>query len=183
MRNSVDALLASALPVPEWGVFAVAMLLFALNHVAAQRARAEYARQSVVSFGRSENWERALQPKYIGAQVAYAVLVFVFAAYLGGPFFVFIGGGYVVMLAFSLAFNVQGLLFAHALHETKDANGRIEFGPRLSLHQSSYRLFAGAIACLVTGALVMHLALLGGAVWLASVGAGYLRRAREPHDA
>jgi hypothetical protein len=158
LENYVTFLFESKLPFEPWFAAPAWVVLFLANH-----------------------WivRRGLEPKYIVAKILFAGIVFLFALLLGGSAFVFFAGGLIVAMACGLALNVQGLLSARALARPNAVNGSLTFSTASAFRHMAHRVSGGALACLLVGLALAHLALLGGALFLASTASGYLHRARS----
>jgi hypothetical protein len=99
------------------------------------------------------------------------------ASFLGDIGFAILAGGWVVTTAASIGSNLRSALFLRALMESGAASGSVSFSARLALRDSSFQLFGVAALVLALGILLAQLALLGGALFIAASGVGYLRRA------
>jgi ABC-type dipeptide/oligopeptide/nickel transport system permease subunit len=80
---------------------------------------------------------------------------------------------------YAFALNLQGLLSARALARPNAATGVLTFSTASAFRHMAHRLVGGACASLIAGVAVAHLALLGGAFFLASMAIGYRRRAEN----
>ena len=179
LDSYVTSLLNSELPFgPGVAVFAWALLFVANQWIARALRVANDAQRSIVA----EDWSalrRGLRPESIVAQAVIAGLVFLVGVQLGGGAYVFFVGGWIVATAFGLALGLQGLLAARALAKPNETTGTLTFRTASALRHTAQRLLGGAFACLVVGLIVAHLALVGGALFLAGTAVGGLRRAHK----
>jgi hypothetical protein len=178
LETYINALFESELPFEPWVAAFIWVALFASNRWIAQSARAANDAQHAVTV---EDWSalrRGFEPKYVVAQILVAGIVFLLASLLGGSAFVFLAGGLIVALAFGLGLNLQGLLSARALARPNAVIGSVTFTTPSAFRHMAHRAGGAALACLLTGLVLAHLALLGGALFLASTASGYLRKAR-----
>ena len=179
MDSYVTSLLESQLPFGPWIAALAWAALFVANHRVLRSLRAANDAQRSIE---AENWSvlrRSSEPKHIVAQVMVAGVGFLFGFILGGGGYVFFVGGLIVAIAYTLALNLQGLLSARALAQPNATTGTLTFSTGSALRYSAHRAVVGAFASFVVGLLLAHLALLGGAFFLASMAAGCLRRARN----
>jgi hypothetical protein len=179
LERYVTSLLESKLPFEPWVAALTWVALFLANHWIARSTRIANDAQNFIAV---EDWSalrRGFEPKYIVAKVLFAGIVFLFALLLGGSAFVFFAGGLIVAIAYGLALNVQGLLSARAMARPNAANGALTFSTASAFRHMAHRVGGGAFACFLLGLTLAHLALLGGALFLASTARGYLRRARN----
>jgi hypothetical protein len=178
LETYVNALFESELPFEPWVAALIWVFLFAANRWIARSTRAANDAQHAVAV---EDWNalrRGFEPKYVVAQIMVAGIVFLLALLLGGPAFVFLAGGLIVALAFGLGLNLQGLLSARALARPNAVIGSVTFTTASAFRHMAHRAGGAALVCLLTGLVLAHLALLGGALFLASTASGYLRKAR-----
>ena len=178
LESYVDALLESELPFEPWTAALIWVALFVANRWVARSARAANDAQHAVTV---EDWSalrRGFEPKYIVFQILVAGIVFLVAILLGRSAFVFFAGGLIVALAFGLGLNVQGFLSARAMARPNEVNGTLIFPTASAFRHMAHRAGGASLACLLTGLVLAHLALLGGALFLASTASGYLRKAR-----
>ena len=149
------------------------------SHWTGRFTRVAHDAQSFIAVENLSALHRGFEPKFILAQVLYAGIVLLFGLLLGGPGFVFFAGGLIVAVAYGLAMNVQGFLSVRALGHRNAATGTLTLSTAYAFRHMAYRLAAGALACLLIGLALAHLALLGGTLFLASTAGGYLRKARN----
>ena len=179
MEQYVRSLLESALPFDAWVAALIWVALFLANHWTARSTRTANDAQTFIAV---EDWSalrRGFEPRYMVGQVLFAAIVFLFGWLLGGPAFVLLAGGLIVAMAYGLALNAQGLLSARAMARPDAANGVLTFSTPSAFRHMSHRVAGGALGCFLMGLALAHLALLGGALFLASTACGYLRRARN----
>ena len=178
MGTYVDELLESTLPFEPWVAALIWVALFIASRWIAQSLRAANDAQQAVAV---EDWSalrRNLEPKYVVAQVLVAGVVFVLALMLGRAAFVFLAGGMLVASSCGLGLSVQGLFTARALARPNAVGGSVTFSTTSAFRHMAHRAAGAAVACLLIGVVLAHLAMLGGALFLASTGNGYLRKAR-----
>jgi len=177
LETYVNELLESELPFEPWVAALIWAALFVASRWIAQSLRAANDAQHAVTV---EDWSalrRGHEPKYLVVQIVGAGIVFLVALPLGAPAFVFFAGGMIVALAFGLGLNVQGLLTARALAHPNAVDGSVTFSTASGFRHTAHRAGGAALACLLIGLVLAHLALLGGALFLASTAGGYLRKA------
>jgi hypothetical protein len=175
----LNELLESELPFEPWVAALIWVALFVASRWIAQSLRAANDAQHAVTV---EDWSalrRGFEPKYVVAQILVAAIVFLVALLLGGPAFVFFAGGMIVASAFGLGLTAQGLLTARAMARPNAVSGSVTFSKASAFRHMAHRAGGAALACLLTGLVLAHLALLGGAFFLASTASGYLRKARS----
>lgn len=179
MEKYLNALFASELPFEPWVAALVWVALFIANRWIVGSLRAANDAQHVVGV---EDWSalrRGFEPKYLVAKILVAGILFALALRVGRPAFVLVAGGLIVALAFGLGLNVQGLLSARAMARPNAVNGALTFPTASAFRHMAHRAGGSALACLLLGLGLAHLALLGGALLLASAAAGYLRKAQN----
>ena len=178
MGTYVNELLESDLPFEPWVAALVWVALFVASRWIAQALRVANHAQHAVTV---EDWSalrRSLEPKYLVAQILVAGIVFLLASQLGRPAFAFLAGGMIIASAFGLGLTAQGLLTALALASPGAVNGAVSFSTASAFRHMAHRAAGAALACLLAGLALAHLALLGGALFLASAASGSLRKAR-----
>ena len=178
METYVNDLLASELPFEPWVAALIWVALFIASRWIAQSLRAANDAQHAVTVDDWSALRRSLDPKYAVVQVLVAGIVFALALMLGGPAFVFLAGGMIVASAFGLGLSAQGLFTARALARPNATNGSVTFSTASAFRHMAHRAGGAAVASLLIGLVLAHLALLGGALFLASTGHAYLRKAR-----
>ena len=178
MDTYVNELLESALPFEPWLAALIWVALFIASRRIAQSLRVANNAQHAVTV---EDWSalrRSLEPKYLVVQILVAGIVFLLASQLGRPAFVFLAGGMIIASAFGLGLTAQGLWTARALARPNAVNGSVTFSTASAFRHMAHRAAGAAVACLLAGLVLAHLALLGGALFLASAANGSLRKAR-----
>jgi len=179
LETYITSLLGSQLPFGPWPAAVIWVVLFLANRWIARSLRAANDSQPFIAV---EDWNavrRGAEPKHVLIQILFACLVFLFGLSLGGSAFVFFVGGLIITIVNVFALNVQGLLTARAMADRSAATGALTFSVPLAFRQMAHRLTGGAVACVVAGLALAHLALLGGAFLLASAAIGCQRRARN----
>jgi hypothetical protein len=174
----VNELLESELPFEPWVAALIWVALLIASRWIAQSLRAANDAQHAVTV---EDWSalrRSLEPKYAIARILVAGIVFLLALQLGTPAFAFFAGGMIVASACGVGLSVQGLLTARALARPDAVNGAVTFSTASAFRHMAHRAAGAGVACLLIGLVLPHLALLGGALFLASTASGYLRKAR-----
>ena len=154
-------LLGSTIPLPRWMVFAIWLLLLAIGHALFRLARARSATQSYIVVGESAVQRRTGSARGVVLQVLFGTVLIGAVSFLGA----------------SIGLNLRSALFLRAITEPSAASGTINLSARLALRDSSFQLFGVAALVLALGVLLAQLALLGGALFTAATGLGYLRRA------
>jgi hypothetical protein len=183
LERYLISLLASDLPFDAGIAGVVWLVLFLANHRIARLTRAANDSQSALTV---EDWSAVrsgLEPRNIAAKIIFAGLVFPLSYLLGGPAFVFFAGGLIVSTIYAIALNVHGLLSARAMSGSDAASGSLNFSTASALKHMSQRAAGSALACLLMGLALAHLALLGGALFLTSTASRYFRRAKSVREA
>lgn len=179
MEQYFASLFDSDLPFEPWVAALAWIVLFGANRRAARAARAANDAQHCIAV---EDWSalrRGFEPRFMARQILFAAFVFAIALWLRGPVFVFLVGGMIVTMAYAVALNVQSILSARALARPDTASGMLTFSTPAAFRHMAHRVGGGAMACLLIGLVVAHLAPIGAAFFLAATAAGYLRRARR----
>jgi hypothetical protein len=176
LNTYLNDLQFSTLALPEWAVFLFWLVLFVGSHLLHLQCHALLRKQAHIALAESAR-ARPYSLPLVGVQIAYALAIFIGSDWLGHASFVFLAGGWVVHTAVSFAANVQSTLFLIALTKPGAAEGAVQYSARQTARDSAYQMLGGATLCLCTGVLLAHLALLGGALFLAAAGVGYLRKA------
>jgi hypothetical protein len=173
-----NGLLESELPFEPWVAAMLWLAFFGASRWMAQSLRAANNAQHAVTV---EDWSalrRSLEPRYLVVQIVVAAIIFLLALQLGKPAFTFLAGGMIVASAFGLGLTAQGLLTARALASANAVKGAVTFSTASAFRHMAHRAAGAALACLLTGLALAHLAPLGGALFLASTANGSLRKAR-----
>lgn len=84
----------------------------------------------------------------------------------------FLAGGLLVFVAYHFDLNLQGLLSARGLARPNAATGALTFSMAAAFRQNAHRTPGGVVASLLKGLVLAHLALLGGALFLAASAVG-----------
>lgn len=179
MEEYLTYLLGSRLPFEPSVAALVWISLFLANQRVVGAARAANDAQRVIAI---EDWNAvrgASDLKHLVAKILLTVIVFIFALLLGQWAFVFFVGGLIAAMAYGLALNVQALGSARAMARPNAVTGTLTFTTASALRHMAHRVGGAALACLLAGLVLAHLALLGGAFLLASAANGYLRKARK----
>lgn len=171
-------ILDSRLPLAPWMLPAVWVMLFAANHLLASWLRASNARNVHVAVENPAALSVAARPRRVLAQVLFAASLFTFAFYAGGAPFVFFAGGLDVSTACVAGLNLQALLASRAMQRPGASEGTIRFSNAFALEQMASRMLGVGASLALCGALLGHLALLGGAFFCLAAGIGFGRRAR-----
>ena len=179
MRTYLAQLEASTIPFPNWAVIIIWLVVFVVANMLMRRSRALSRAQNVIA---TETEPGLIKPESLKLTLARLILtaaIFACASLLGGPVFVFLAGGWVVLAAVSCSLNLRRVLYLRAFSGLGAATGSITLSARFAVKDAAFQLLAAATLCLVLGILLAHLALLGGALFLASTGAGYLRKTKR----
>jgi hypothetical protein len=173
-------LLDSDLPFAPWIVVAIWGVLFLCNHLVARAARRVSSNQAFVVIENCEVLERGFRPRFVLGQVLFAGLIFALTLWAEPhPVFVFLGGGVIVALVWLLGMNLQALLSSLGARTDGAVTGSLNLSNTYAIRQQMHRTTSGAMVCGILGAVLAHLALLGGALFLASTAVGYRRRMRS----
>jgi len=171
--------LDSAIVFGPWWLGVCGLALFFCSHMVVRRAQFALAQQERITIERTSAIAKPFEPKYAIAQLVFASIAFFAAVVVGEPVFTFVGGGFVVAYAMSLGLNIQALLSARGLGQAGNADGRLILAPHFAMRDWGYRALGAAAFLFTSGVVFAHLALLGGALILASGGYGYVRRSRK----
>ena len=155
----------------------VALLL--ANHVVVRSVRLANEAQHFIEVEDWTPFRRVSQPKALLVQAVVIGIVFLLGLDRGGAVFVFLAGGMIVLLACHVGLNLQGLLSARGLARPGAATGALTYSTAAAFQHMADRILGAAVACLFAGLALGHLALLGGALLLASGAFGAWRRARN----
>jgi hypothetical protein len=173
-------LLRSDLPFAPWIVVAIWGFLFIGNHLIARAARKASCDQPLVVMQNREVVERGFRMHFVFGQALFAGVIFALTIWLEPhPIFVFLGGGLVVALVCLLGMNLQSLLTSRAAKRSGAATGSLNLSDSYAIRQLTHRLGTGATVCAILGAVLAHLSLWGGALFLGSTALGYRRRIRS----
>jgi hypothetical protein len=179
VENYLASLLDSALPLPPWTVALVLVALLLANYYVVRSVRLANEAQHFVAVEDWTPFRRVSQPKYLLVQIVFVGIVFLLGLDQGGAAYVFLAGGVLVFLACHLGLNLQGLLSARGLARPAAATGALTYSTAAAFRHMADRILGAAATTLVAGLALGHLALLGGALFLASGAVGSWRRARN----
>jgi hypothetical protein len=171
----------NAIALPFWGVVTIWLFIFSGAHVLHRKSRLLSSQQMFILTEPPMSNAGGLLPRLLIGQFVFAAVVFSVGAVIGDFGFTFFAGGWVVATAVSLGFNLRSVLFLRAIAEPGAANGAVSISPSLAVRDFAFQLFGAATFCLCLGILLAHLALLGGALFIAATGVGHLRRASALH--
>jgi hypothetical protein len=173
------SLLDGALPLPPWVLALVLLTLLLANFYLALSLRDANSAQHFVTVEDWTPFRRVSQPKYLVVQIVFVAIVFFLALDLGGAGYVFLAGGLLVFLACHFGLNLQGLLAARGLANPNAATGALTYSTAAAFRHTAHRILGAAVTCLISGLALGHLALLGGALFLAAAAFGSWRRAQK----
>ena len=179
MESYLASLLESALPLPPWAVAMVLVALLLANHVVVRSVRLANEAQNFIAVEDWTPFRRVTQPKALLVQSVVVGIVLLLGLDLGGAAYVFLVGGMIVFLACHLGLNLQGMLSARGLARPAAATGSLKYSTAAAFRHISDRILGAAVASLVAGLALGHLALLGGAMLLASSAFGSWRRSQN----
>lgn len=179
MDTYLGALERSTIPLPAWALVIFWLVLLLLSHLLARKGRTLSQAQAFVAERVSPGLIREPSTRLLTAQILFSAAVFTLAFSIGGPGFIFFAGGWVVTAAAGVAINLRSVLFLSAISRPGAAQGAVTYSDFLAVRNRAFHLFGAAALCFLLGALLAHLALLGGALFLAATGVGYLRKARR----
>jgi hypothetical protein len=179
VENYLASLLESALPLPPWTVALVLVTLLLANYSVVRSIRLANEAQHFVAVEDWTPFRRVSRPKYLLVQLVVVGIVFLLGLGRGGAAYVFLAGGMLVFLACHFGLNLQGLLSARGLARPAAATGTLTYSTAAAFRHTADRIFGAAVASLVAGLALGHLALLGGAVFLAAGAVGSWRRAKN----
>lgn len=179
MENYLASLLDGVLPLPPWAVALVLLALLLANYYLVRSVRLANEAQHRVAVEDWTPFRRVSQPKYLLVQIAFIGIVFILGLDRGGAAYVFLAGGVLVFLSCHFGLNLQGLLSARGLARPDAVTGAVTYSTRAAFRHTADRLIGAAVASLAAGVALGHLALLGGALFLASGAFGAWRRARN----
>jgi hypothetical protein len=177
LNDYLYELQTNTLPLPLWGVSLFWLLIFCINHMVIRRIKALAPAQASLKPGDPANIHRSSTTKSIALQALFAAVIFAYSHFAGGFGLVLLAGGWVVTTSASLAGNISGWLLVRAFARSDAAPAFVRSTASLGLKQSAFQLLGMAAFCLAAGVLTAHLALLGGALFIAASGIGQLRMA------
>lgn len=179
METYFNHLMSSSLPIPLWALILFWLILYAVSQVLFRKANALRNKQTLITTGhtgelvREQNWKLSI------VQVLFTSAIFASATLIGGAFFVFFAGGWIVITAASIPVNLSAILFRHALTQPDAGTGSVILSNRLAVKDAAFKLLGLAVFCLLLGLVMAHLALLGGAFFLFVTASGYLRKVKK----
>jgi hypothetical protein len=172
------SLLDSELPLPPWAVALLLLGLLMANYRLALSLRRANDAQHFLAVEDWTPFRRVSRVKYLFVQIVVVGIVFLLGLDQGGASYVFLAGGVLVFLAFHFGLNLQGLLSARGLADPAAATGALTYSTAAAFRHLAHRVLGAAVASLVAGLALAHLALLGGALFLAAAALGSWRRAK-----
>jgi hypothetical protein len=179
LEGYVASLLDSALPLPPWIVASALLALLLANYSAALLLRDANNAQRFIAVEDWTPFRRVARPKYLLLQIVFVAFIFLVGFDAGGPAYVFLAGGALVFLVCHFGLAVQGLLSARGLAHANAATGSLTYSTAAAYRHMAHRILGAAVTSLFAGLALGHLALLGGALFLAAAAAGAWRRARN----
>jgi len=165
--------------MPPWVAALVLLVLLIANYCLALYLRHANDAQHFLAVADWTPFRRVSRPKYLLVQIVFVGIVFLLGLDRGGAAYVFLAGGVLVFLSFHLGLNLQGLLSARGLAHPDAATGALTYSTAAAFRHMAHRILGAAVASLVAGLALGHLALLGGALFLAAAAVGSWRRARN----
>ena len=172
----VDTLLSSELLLPLWGAVALWAVLFAVNHWIYRESEGRRRAQSAVIAAEAGTRRGVAQ---LILQLVFALFVFVIASVLGEPAYTFFAGGFLVMMAMAVGFNLHSMLFATALAAPAATEGSVKLSAAIVLRIKAAQIFGAGVGCLCMMLIVPHLTLGGASLFLISTAIGFHRRANK----
>ncbi len=171
---------SSTFPIPQWGLLFAWLILFIGSNALHRRGLTLAGSQAHISMGAPFGLVLPFSARLVLAQIIFSVAVFALASLAGGAGFAFLAGGWVTVTAVSFALNLRSTLYLAALAKPDTAEGSLKLSNRLVVRNHAFQLLGAAALCFSLGVLIAHLALLGGALFLAAASIGYLRKANAP---
>jgi len=179
METYFNNLISSTLPVPLWVLILFWFILYVVSQVLYRKAKALVNKQTLITTGKASELVREQNWKLSIFQVLFTSAIFTSAAFIGGAFFVFFAGGWIVLTAASIPMNLRSILFFRALTRPDAASGSVTLSNRFAVKDAAFKLLESAVFCLLLGIVTAHLALLGGAFFLSATAIGYLRKSKK----
>jgi hypothetical protein len=174
-----DVLASSHLTFGWKGVAFAFLILFVSSHVLHRRALSLYNAQPHVSGDNLTEIEKRWGWVLPANQFIFGVAIILVAVYCEEPLFTLLAGGLLVTSIFAVSTNLRTIFHYRSLALPGAVQGSIQLSHYSLLRTRAIAYFAAAFFCLLTGLVLPHLALLGGAFILGSTGIGFLRRARR----
>jgi len=171
--------MSSSLPIPFWALILFWLILYAVSQVLYRKANALTKKQTLLTTGKTGELVREQNWKLSIFQVLFTSAIFTSAAVIGGAFFVFFAGGWIVITAASIPINLRSILFFRALTRPDAATGSVTLSNRLAVKDAGFKLLELAVFCLLLGLVTAHLAILGGAFFMSATAIGYLRKSKK----
>jgi hypothetical protein len=173
MTIYLDHLETSAIPLPFWGIAILWAFAFGASQFLVRKAKTDSRAQTYIVPGEI----RAVNPslRLTVVQLVFALAVLGFAFFVGGPVWVFSGGGWILTTFITFGANVRGLLHYRALLQRGAAVGSVKLSNNFTAKQMAFQLFGWAIFCFLIGIVLAHLAFFGAALYLSATSFGYLR--------
>jgi hypothetical protein len=178
METYLNALEASTIPIPQWGIVIAWLIIYASAHILARMCRALSRTQQFVVTGGPPGLVKEQSLKIMLVQIILSAAVFASASFIGGPFFVFFAGGWLVTTAVSIPLTLRKIFYLRALSQPGAAEGSVTLSSQLAVKDAAFQLFGIAAFCLLLGIVFAHLALLGGALYISATAFGYFRKAK-----
>lgn len=157
---------------------AVAALVMLVSYALEPLHRKAIRHQTFIGVDDFES-DRGRTVRVVIGQLSFAVIVFAVAWLLGGVWFDFFAGGYLVSSLIGLMLTIQNILYFRGLHDPGAASGRIEFSHAFGYKSLANRMSAAGLLVLCLFGLFGHLHFLGGSLIAVSTSLGYHRRARQ----
>ena len=179
MSPYLATLINSELPVEPWLAGVAWLLLLVGAHIVGRRSRVLLRAQDHVVVEESPFLAPSRTPRSVFVQITLAVLLFSLLYYIGEPAFTLLAGGFVAALAMLFGLNLHSLAFARRLCNDAAVSGKVTLPAAFVLADIARKALGAAVVFLITGLVFAQLALLGGALILASTGLGYFRKARR----
>src|SRR5712671_1373284 len=118
MENYFSILMSNSLPIPLWGLIIIWFILFAVGHVLCRKGYDLANKQKFIVTGKTSELVREQNWKLTFFQILFTSAIFAFAAFIGGAFFEFFAGGWIVITAVSIPFNLRSVLYLNAISQS-----------------------------------------------------------------
>jgi hypothetical protein len=178
MQEYFERLMSSSIPLPRWAVIVLWVILYTAARIlfrksgSVSEAQNHFKTESTAGLIRQQSW------KLLFFQLLMTAFVFGYACWFGGGIFTLFAGGWLVTTAVSIPMNLRIILLYRALSRPGAATGEVTFSKELIVQNLAFQLFEVATFCLLVAIVTAHLALFGGAFFLAVTGVGYLRKGK-----
>ncbi len=179
MENYFNNLMSSSLPLPLWVLIIIWFILFIAAHILTWKGNALANQQSFIVTRKTDELVSGQNWRLTVFQILFTSAIFTFATIIGGPFFVFFAGGWIVITAVSIPLNLRSVLYLRAIVQSEAATGSVTISNRLAVKDVAFKLYGLAAFCLILGLVMAHLALLGGALFISATATGYLRKLKQ----